>query len=182
MLTFIPNQDTVHCEPPWWKTTSTWNLMLNDPILNVLFLCFMSLTLTPTKVFFVSIFFAECKRSPLWSNCHCQNVPSGQPPKVRIIKSTLNYYIPILFLSELWKFNVHINVSKSPEIVSKSNILKQWTKGHSFCKQCLHDLQFMKTGSSLPNLSKLARSDISCQFMKTRSLCRTVYKINGFYS
>ena len=90
VLTFIPNQDTVHCEPPWWKTTSTWNLMLNDPILNVLFLCFMSLTLTPTKVFFVSIFFfAECKRSPLWSNCHCQNVPSGQPPKVRMIKIIL---------------------------------------------------------------------------------------------
>merc|ERR1719319_359368 len=45
-------------------------------------------------------------------------------------------------------------------------------KGHSFCKQCLHDLQFMKTMSSSPNLSKLARADISCQFMKTRSLCR----------
>ena len=26
----------------------------------------------------------------------------------------------------------------------------------------------------------LARADISCQFMKTRSLCRTVYKMNGF--
>ena len=46
------------------------------------------------------------------------------------------------------------------------------TKGHSLCKQCLHDLQFMKKGSSSPNLSKLARADISCQFMKTRSLCR----------
>ena len=53
------------------------------------------------------------------------------------------------------------------------------TKGHLFCKQCLHDLQFMKTRSSSPNLSKLARVDISCQFKKTRSLCRTVYKING---
>ena len=28
-------------------------------------------------------------------------------------------------------------------------------KGHSLCKQCLHDLQFMKKGSSSPNLSKL---------------------------
>ena len=37
----------------------------------------------------------------------------------------------------------------------------------SLCKQCLHDLQFMKKGSS-PNLSKLARADI-------RSLCKTVY-------
>ena len=124
------------------------------------------------KFFFVSIFFAECKRSPLWSNCHCQNVPSGQPPKVRIIKNILNYYIHILFLSKLWKFI-------STETVSKSNILKQWTKGHSFCKQCLHILQFMKTESSSPNLSKLARADISCQFMKTRSLCRTIYKMNG---
>ena len=45
-------------------------------------------------------------------------------------------------------------------------------KGHLFCKQCLHDLQFLKTRSSSPNLSKLARADISCQFIKTRSLCR----------
>ena len=45
-------------------------------------------------------------------------------------------------------------------------------KGHSFCKQCLHDLQVMKKRSSSPNLSKLARADISCQFIKTRSLCR----------
>jgi hypothetical protein len=30
----------------------------------------------------------------------------------------------------------------------------------------------MKTRSSSPNLSKLARADISCQFMKKRSLCR----------
>ena len=46
------------------------------------------------------------------------------------------------------------------------------TKGHSLCKQCLHDRQFMIKGSSSPNVSKLARADISCQFMKTRSLCR----------
>ena len=46
------------------------------------------------------------------------------------------------------------------------------TKGHSLCKPCLHDLQFMKTMSSSPNLSNLARAGISCQFMKTRSLCR----------
>ena len=57
--------------------------------------------------------------------------------------------------------------------------LKKIPKGHSLCKQCLHDLQFMKKGSSSPNLSKLARADISCQFMKTRSLCRTVYTMNG---
>ena len=35
----------------------------------------------------------------------------------------------------------------------------------------------MKKRSSSLNLSKLARADISCQFMKTRSLCRTV--LNG---
>jgi hypothetical protein len=46
------------------------------------------------------------------------------------------------------------------------------SKGHSFCKQCLHDLQFMKKRSSSPKLSKLTRADISCQFKKTRSLCR----------
>ena len=46
-------------------------------------------------------------------------------------------------------------------------------EGHSCCKHCLHDLQFMKTRSSLHNFSKLARADISCQFMKTRSLSFT---------
>ena len=50
--------------------------------------------------------------------------------------------------------------------------LKFWwenkiSKGHSLCKQSLHDLQFMKKGSSSPNLSKLA---ISCQFMKNKIL------------
>jgi hypothetical protein len=38
----------------------------------------------------------------------------------------------------------------------------------------------LKKGSFSPNLSKLARADISCHFMKTRSLCRTVYSMNGF--
>ena len=57
---------------------------------------------------------------------------------------------------------------------------KQYTsKGHSFCKQCLHNLQFIKTRYISWNLSNLARADISCQFMKTRSLCKTVYKMNG---
>ena len=49
---------------------------------------------------------------------------------------------------------------------------KTFSKGHSFCKQCLHNLQFKKTRYSSPNLSKLARVDISCQFKKTRYLCR----------
>ena len=53
-------------------------------------------------------------------------------------------------------------------------------KAHSLCKQCLHDLHFLKKGSFSPNLSKLARADISCHFMKTRSLCRTVDSMNGF--
>ena len=53
-------------------------------------------------------------------------------------------------------------------------------KAHSLCKPCLHDLHFVKKESSSPNLSKLARADISCQFMKTKSLCRTVYTMNGF--
>ena len=58
-----------------------------------------------------------------------------------------------------------------------SKFNKIYFKGHSFCKQQLHDLQFMKTRSPSPNLSKLARADISCQFMKTRSLCRHCLQI-----
>ena len=53
---------------------------------------------------------------------------------------------------------------------------EKFSKDHSFCNECLHNLLFIKTRSSSPNLSKLARADISCQFMKTRSFCRTVYK------
>ena len=49
---------------------------------------------------------------------------------------------------------------------------KLHAKGHLFCKPCLHDLQFMKTRFSSPNLSKLARADISCQFIKTKTLPR----------
>ena len=53
-------------------------------------------------------------------------------------------------------------------------------KDHSFCKQRLHDLQSMKARFSSPNISKVARadrSDISCQFMKTVSLCRHCLQI-----
>ena len=42
----------------------------------------------------------------------------------------------------------------------------------------VNDLHFLKKGSFSPNLSKLARADISCNFMKTRSLCRTVHSMN----
>ena len=63
-------------QPPWWKTT-TWNLILNDPILNVLayVLCLWH---WPPHL----IFFPDCKTLPLWNNCHCLSVPSGQLPKV----------------------------------------------------------------------------------------------------
>ena len=52
------------------------------------------------------------------------------------------------------------------------SINQKVTRSHSFCKQCLHALPFRKTRYSSPNLSKLARVDISCQFKKTRYLCR----------
>ena len=39
----------------------------------------------------------------------------------------------------------------------------------------------MKTRSLSLNLSMLARADISCQFMKARFLCRTVYTMIGLY-
>ena len=54
-------------------------------------------------------------------------------------------------------------------------------KAIRFCKQCLHDLQFMKKRYSSPNLSKLTRADISCQFYEIKVLLRadTVYKKNG---
>ena len=48
-------------------------------------------------------------------------------------------------------------------------------KGHSFCDQCLHDLQFKKIRSSLPNLFKQVRADITCQFMKIKRMDLTHY-------
>ena len=81
-----------------------------------------------------------------------------------------------------WKPNIkrsHLNISQIQLSLPGSLIeIWFWAKGYLLCKQCLHDLQFMKKGSSSPNLSKLARADISCEFMKTRSLCRTVYRMN----
>ena len=56
--------------------------------------------------------------------------------------------------------------------LKKPKTIVNVVNGHLFCKQCLHDLQFMKRRSSSPNISELARAGISCQFMKTRSLCR----------
>ena len=40
---------------------------------------------------------------------------------------------------------------------------------------------YEKRISSSPNLCNLARAEISCQFLKTRSFCRTVYNMNGLY-
>ena len=51
-------------------------------------------------------------------------------------------------------------------------------KGHLFCKYCLHNLQIKKTRYSSPNLSKLARADISCQ----GTCAATVYKTNRHYN
>ena len=62
-----------------------------------------------------------------------------------------------------------------PELEIPQPISSKFTylsKGNMFCKQCLHNLQIMKTRSSSPNPCKLARADNSCQFMKTRSVCR----------
>ena len=53
-----------------------------------------------------------------------------------------------------------------------------FTKAHSLCNQCLHDLHCLKKASFSPNLCKLPRADINCNFMKTRSLCRTVHSMN----
>ena len=78
-----------------------------------------------------------------------------------------------------WKINGYGDPSRKNNS-RYTKIVRYLLKGHSFCKKCLHDLQFMKTRSSSPNLSKLARADMSCQFTKTRSLCRTVYKTNRF--
>ena len=46
------------------------------------------------------------------------------------------------------------------------------TKAQSLCKQCLHDLHFMK---------KDPPRQTSSQFMKTISLCRAVYSMNKFW-
>ena len=69
-----------------------------------------------------------------------------------------------------WRIELNVEKMQIGGLTELEN-LKYLIKGHSLCKQCLHNLQLMKKGSSSPNL---ARADISCQFMKTRSLCRTV--------
>ena len=86
-------------------------------------------------------------------------------------------------LADIWPFFIDIYLMKE---LQKCKGTWYFTmdfcgKGHSFCKQCLYHVQFMKTRSSSQNLSKLARDDISCQFMETKSLCRSVYKMNRLY-
>ena len=48
-------------------------------------------------------------------------------------------------------------------------------KSHSFFKQCLHDLQFMEKMYCSPNLYKLTRADISCQFYANKVLAQTLF-------
>ena len=68
--------------------------------------------------------------------------------------------------------------SKYASCICTKNV--NFLKAHSLCKQCLHDPHFLKRGSFSPDISNVARADISCHFMKTRSLCRTLCPRNGF--
>ena len=72
---------------------------------------------------------------------------------------------------EYWVFRMISNRSKmslmDPLIIKNQFcIIQNLHKCHSFREQ------FQKTRYCSPNLSKLARADISCQFKKTRFLCR----------
>ena len=73
-----------------------------------------------------------------------------------------------------------LSVSIEVALIHSEPKIEISSKAHSLSKQCLHNLHFMKKGYSSPNLSKLGRADISSHFMKTWTLCRTVYRMNGF--
>ena len=75
----------------------------------------------------------------------------------------LSLYITFSYWSKLLKYSTdHENCICNFKV----------DKGHSFCKQCLHNLQFKKPRYSSPKTSKLARADISCQFKKAMYLYR----------
>ena len=78
-----------------------------------------------------------------------------------------------MILNTPWLPLIYV-LTKHCQKVQKSshNAKKYQTKGHSFFKQRLHNFQLRKTRYSSPNLSKLARTDISSQFNKTRYLYR----------
>ena len=99
---------------------------------------------------------------PLRAECHCGS-------KVIQKMSEKSYKKAVGKTETLWRTNYCLAGYLFLVIFQKLGCV---VKCHSFCKKCLHDLQFKKTRYSSPNLSKLARADINCQFMKTRSLCR----------
>ena len=82
----------------------------------------------------------------------CKICPNDHPGKVSsIVRVTL-------IGSELLFFDsIDVKLAQCVKMKIKVEYFFVSTKGHLFCKQCLHNLQFMKT----------------------RSLCRTVYKMNG---
>ena len=55
----------------------------------------------------------------------------------------------------------HMAHTHSSKLLKSVHVTIFHNKGHSFCKQCLQDIQFKKTRYSSLNLSKLARADIS---------------------
>ena len=62
--------------------------------------------------------------------------------------------------------------------MTASRVICENDKAHHFVDSvCM----ILNKGSFSPKLSKLVRADISCHFMKTRSLYRTVYLMNGLY-
>ena len=88
-------------------------------------------------------------------------------------KDRVNLELSVAVLDSYKSATVAIVDHHSLVRINQNNML---SKGHSLCKHCLHDLQFIKKGSSSPNLSKLARADISCQLMK-KDPCAELFKV-----
>ena len=73
--------------------------------------------------------------------------------------------------------NVKKADGKSLGLLHRPTIVQQkfppFTKGHSFCKQCLHDLQFKKTRYSSPKVTFSSQSELTS--VENKVLVQTLF-------
>ena len=100
-----------------------------------------------------------------------------------------NFCCRCLELCSNWKWKMFFRLVIRKVFISAcrlQSLFKMSSKVHSFLKQCLHNLHFIKTRYLSPNLSKLAPADISWHvwwkyhfFVSNIDRATTVLKTNG---
>ena len=104
-----------------------------------------------------------------WEDASCRSLVTNLA-----CGSHLSVTLGMYFLIDHCTKGASINGILLPKLFWRT-VRKNCSKAHSLCKLCLHNLHFMKKGSSSPNLSKLKVGDFQKKIgiiYRTKQICR----------